>query len=94
MDESLAISLCGAAQASGDCFTAAVCCRALYGVVPIDLIDGLTVDQWRHIEHLSMRAAEKTVSAWLSSSSAESLAMKLARAQTEQITLAKGTPHK
>jgi len=49
--------------------------------------------QWRHVEHLSMRAAEKTVARWLSSSTDESLAIKLARAQTD-ITFAKGTPHK
>jgi len=93
VDESTAISLCAAAEAGGDCYTAAVCCRALYGIVPVELIRGLTVEQWRHVEHLSMRAAEKTVARWLSSSTDESLAMKLARAQTD-ITFAKGTPHK
>jgi hypothetical protein len=90
VDESTAISLCVAAEASGDCYTAAVCCRALYGIVPVDLIRGLTAEQWRHIEHLSMRAAEKTVAGWLRAPTDE----KLARAQTEQITFAKGTPHK
>lgn len=93
MDEAAVDALCHAAESIGDAYTAAVCCRALHGIVPIDLIRMLTIEQWRIVEHMSQRNAERTVIAWLRPPNDPKTTVH-ARPPTDPVTFAKGTPHK